>query len=151
MSDSDRLTPPLEALYWSQYGTWYPIFRKHAPKSTVIDIDGVQPELLSWLDSDTFVLPDGSGPSTLPQTNDSSSELSDDENEKEEQEPVMLDKLDTKIRQVTQHYSSQQAPPPPRNPNHHRKERFDRNSSSKSGLPLPDPTSFAVLSAPLTS
>lgn len=104
MSDSDRLTPPLEALYWSQYGTWYPIFRKHAPKSTVIDIDGVQPELLSWLDSDTFVLPDGSGPSTLPQTNNSSSELSDDENEKEEQEPVMLDKLDTKIRQVVDKY-----------------------------------------------
>ena len=45
----DPLTPPLEALYWTQYGTWYPIFRRHAPKSTVIDLDDVQPQLLDWL------------------------------------------------------------------------------------------------------
>lgn len=108
-TSSDPLTPPIEALYWTQYGIWYPIFRKHAPKSTIIEIDSVQPELLSWLDSETFVLPEGSGPSTLPhnRTASASSELSDEEDEdeqEEEQEVVKLEKLDAKIREVVEKY-----------------------------------------------
>ncbi|SNX87549.1 related to CDC123 - protein controls the cell cycle by controlling eIF2gamma abundance [Melanopsichium pennsylvanicum] len=60
----DPLTPPLEALYWTQYSQWYSIFRNNAPKSTLIDIDTVQPELLDWLVSDTFVLPQDSAVSS---------------------------------------------------------------------------------------
>ncbi|CBQ69822.1 related to CDC123-protein controls the cell cycle by controlling eIF2gamma abundance [Sporisorium reilianum SRZ2] len=112
----DPLTPPLEALYWTQYGTWYPIFRRHAPKSTVIDIDDVQPQLLDWLDADTFVLPDGSGPSTLPtphqheSSRSSSSTASEDGDEDEEEdegeEAVKLPALDSAIRAVIRKYDS---------------------------------------------
>ncbi|TKY90313.1 hypothetical protein EX895_000311 [Sporisorium graminicola] len=109
---SEPLTPPLEALYWTQYGTWYPIFRKHAPKSTVIDIETVQPQLLEWLNSDTFVLPDGSGPSASFSSDDASSEFSDEDcgeaeeekSEEEEEEVVKLEALDTAIRAVIAKY-----------------------------------------------
>ncbi|EST08724.1 hypothetical protein PSEUBRA_001806 [Kalmanozyma brasiliensis GHG001] len=116
----DPLAPPLEALYWTQYSVWYPIFRRHAPKSTVIDIAQVQPELLGWLESETFVLPEGSGPSTLPDSNraSSSSSLSSDEaeddrdaakgegdsDEEEEQPAVRLDAMDSTIRSIIAKY-----------------------------------------------
>lgn len=108
------LTPPLEALYWTQYGQWYPIFRKHAPKSTVIDIRTVEPRFLDWLGADTFILPDGSGPSTLPRfssANSTGSSLShsDDEDEDEEAEEaeavVRLSSLDAAIRAVVERYN----------------------------------------------
>lgn len=110
------LTPPLEALYWTQYSSWYPLFRKHAPKSTVIDINSVQPELLAWLDSDTFVLPEGSGPSTYyhkdspsspSSSHDDRSQSNENEDEEEgeqETEPVKLEKLDQAIRAAIEKY-----------------------------------------------
>ncbi|CDR98981.1 related to CDC123-protein controls the cell cycle by controlling eIF2gamma abundance [Sporisorium scitamineum] len=108
----DTLTPPIEALYWTQYGVWYPIFRKHAPKSTVIDIDTVQPQLLDWLDADTFVLPDGSGPSSthiVSEDSSSNSFHSTDqseagEEEDEEEGVVKLPALDSAIRAVIAKY-----------------------------------------------
>ncbi len=116
-TQSIPLTPPLEALYWTQYSTWYPLFRKHAPKSTIIDIDAVQPELLDWLESETFVLPEGSGPSTLPSSDSansspsaSGSSLDGRSNEEEEEdedlpaEPVKLEALDRAIRNVIAKY-----------------------------------------------
>ena len=116
-SHSDPLTPPLEALYWTQYGTWYPIFRRHAPKSTVIDLDSVQPELIDWMDSETFVLPDGSGPSTTVADNtsssnssssssSSSSSCSEGDADYQEQQPVRLPNLDAAIRSVISKYDS---------------------------------------------
>ncbi|KAJ9475394.1 Cell division cycle protein 123 [Pseudozyma hubeiensis] len=110
----DPLTPPHTALYWTSYGTWYPIFRKHAPKSTVIDIPSIQPELLDWLDSDTFVLPDGSGPSTTTATTSatissvsshSSSSSSSSDSEEEPEPSVKLPNLDAAIRDVIEKYS----------------------------------------------
>lgn len=118
----DPLTSPSSALYWTSYGTWYPIFRKHAPKSTVIDIGTVQPELLDWLESDTFVLPEGSGPSTaststakvtaLSASSSSSCSSSEDaeqadegdESEDAEEQVVKLDALDKAIRDVVEKY-----------------------------------------------
>ena len=113
---SEPLTAPFEALYWTQYGTWYPLFRKHAPKSTVIDIDAVQPELLHWFEAETFVLPDGSGPSTSSlsnHTNCSSSSLStlsdatdeaDDDEEDDGEKAIRLPSLDAAIRAVVDKY-----------------------------------------------
>lgn len=116
MATPDPLAPPLEALYWTQYSTWYPIFRKHAPKSTVIDIDAVQPELLGWLESDTFVLPEGSGPSTSSNgvassssSAASSSAYSDEDQDADEDSPeeaIKLEALDARIRQVIEKYDS---------------------------------------------
>lgn len=107
-SSSEPLTPPLEALYYTQYSIWYPLFRKHAPKSTVIDIASVQPELLSWLESDTFVLPEGSGPSTsFAETSNENSDLNDEDEEsddEDEAEPVKLEALDKAIREVIEKY-----------------------------------------------
>ncbi|GAC98465.1 cytoplasm protein [Pseudozyma hubeiensis SY62] len=107
----DPLTPPHTALHWTSYGTWYPIFRKHAPKSTVIDIPSTQPELLDWLDSGTFVLPDGSGPSTITATTSatissvSSHSSFSDSDEEEPEQALSLPKLDAAIRDVISKYS----------------------------------------------
>ncbi|GAC77362.1 uncharacterized conserved protein [Moesziomyces antarcticus T-34] len=106
---SSPLTPPLEALYWTQYGQWYPIFRKHAPKSTLIDISTVEPRFLDWLGADIFILPDGSGPSTFPRfssANSSASNLShsDSDDDEEGGNVVRLESLDAAIRAVVERY-----------------------------------------------
>ncbi len=106
---SSPLTPPLEALYWTQYGQWYPIFRKHAPKSTLIDIPTVEPRFLDWLGADTFILPDGSGPSTLARfssANSSASSLSHSHSDDDEEgeNGVRLESLDAAIRAVVERY-----------------------------------------------
>lgn len=102
---SDPLTSPVEALYWTQYGTWYPLFRKHAPKSTIIDIDSTQPELLTWLESDTFVLPEGSGPSTYPSADQDSED--DDDDAEEPEQAIKLEALDRAIRAVVEKYDGE--------------------------------------------
>ncbi|KIS66803.1 cell proliferation protein CDC123 [Mycosarcoma maydis] len=113
VESADPLTPPNSALYWTSYGTWYPIFRKHAPKSTVIDIGTVQPELIHWLDSDTFILPEGSGPGTssaqicsssCSSSSCSSSAQAESEEDAQIKEAIQLSALDAEIRRVVSNY-----------------------------------------------
>ncbi|PWY96822.1 D123-domain-containing protein [Testicularia cyperi] len=108
------LTPPTDALYWTQYPVWYPIFRKHAPKSSLINISTTQPEFVRWMETDSITLPVGSGPSTAPPkissipspsasvASDESD--SDDDDDEDEEEPVRLEQLDSAIRKVLEKY-----------------------------------------------
>ena len=42
------------------FSAWYPAFRKHSPKATVIK--PLKPEFLDYLQADGVFLPEGSGP-----------------------------------------------------------------------------------------
>lgn len=96
------LTSPSDALYYTQYGTWYPLFRKHAPKSTVLNVSSIQPEFLEWMQMETIVLPSGSGPSRS--TSDPSTNHSDDDSESADALEVTLDALNDEIRRVLLKY-----------------------------------------------
>ncbi|PWY97784.1 D123-domain-containing protein [Testicularia cyperi] len=118
MCETDKLelglTPPTDALYWTQYPVWYPIFRKHAPKSSLINISTTQPEFVQWMETDSITLPAGSGPSTAPpkissipsHSSSAASDKSDsdDDDDEDEEEPVRLEQLDSAIRKVLEKY-----------------------------------------------
>ncbi|WFD30067.1 hypothetical protein MSPP1_001081 [Malassezia sp. CBS 17886] len=55
------LTDTYDALYGTQYGVWYRDARRFAPKTTVVDVEAVEPTFLDWLDADSLVLGDDGG------------------------------------------------------------------------------------------
>lgn len=103
------LTDATEALLATQYGSWYPKLRKHAPKSTILDIESIQPEFLAWLDEDAVVLSDANDwrdPSQKPARRNVQAEarevLSDDSDD-EDDEP-QFPALNAKLFEVLDKY-----------------------------------------------
>lgn len=62
MSSSSAEFPPLTraAVLACQFSSWYPTFRKHSPKATVIR--PLEDRFIDYLESDGLFLPEGSGP-----------------------------------------------------------------------------------------
>lgn len=107
-----------------QFSAWYPTFRKHSPKSTVIK--PLEDRFIQYLESDGLFLPEGSGPMgyVIPgkslaslthrfplRRTDRVSELSDDEDSRNGSESeddqswqVTFPELDTDIRRVLSKY-----------------------------------------------
>lgn len=101
-----------DALYHTQYGTWYPLFKKHAPKSSILNISLIQPEFIDWMQKETIVLPTGSGPSTMPSNltsrsssgSDVSAYADDEDADSDSTREVRLDALDAEIRRILLKY-----------------------------------------------
>lgn len=101
---------PTEALALTQYGSWYPKLRKHAPKSTVINLDELQPEFLTWLEEDGLVLADANdardgATQRVPRNVEQEARevLSDDE-EDEEDAPPQFPALNARIFELIDQY-----------------------------------------------
>lgn len=48
-----------------QFSSWYPRFKRHAPKATIIRPIPQEEELIEYLESNGLFLPEGSGPNGL--------------------------------------------------------------------------------------
>ncbi|GAA5967703.1 hypothetical protein JCM11641_005740 [Rhodosporidiobolus odoratus] len=107
---ADDIFPPLTTsdVLACQFSTWYPAYKRVAPKATVLRPIPHEQEFLEYLESDGLFLPEGSGPMGV-------SELSDSEDEEEESEPdsdsddepakqFAFPHLDAEIRSVLDKY-----------------------------------------------
>ncbi|WFC97579.1 hypothetical protein MYAM1_000294 [Malassezia yamatoensis] len=102
---------PIEALYLSQYGNWYPKLRKYAPKSTIINLDELQPEFLEWFEEDGVILSEANdlrepGTKTRRDVNQEAGEvLSDDDSDDSDtnKEPQFTE-LNAKIYDIIDKY-----------------------------------------------
>ncbi|WFD05982.1 hypothetical protein MVES1_001320 [Malassezia vespertilionis] len=103
------LTDPTDALLQTQYGAWYPHNRSIAPKSTILNLDEMEPDFVKWLDEDGLVLADANDtadPKPRPTRNAAEDDnvMSDasDEDTSEPQFPI----LNAKIRTVLADYGA---------------------------------------------
>ncbi|KWU47261.1 D123-domain-containing protein, partial [Rhodotorula sp. JG-1b] len=88
-----------------QFSSWYPRFRRIAPKATTVRPLPEDEHLIDFLEADGLFLPEGSGPMGSVQI----SELSDSESEEEEadddEQPVFsFPRLDAEIRSALEKY-----------------------------------------------
>ena len=100
---------PLEALALTQYGSWYPKLRKHAPKSAVINLDELQPEFLTWLEEDGLVLSDANDARGATQrvrrnVEQEAREVLSDDDEDEEDAPPQFPALNARIYELIDKY-----------------------------------------------
>lgn len=105
-ADAAAATAPAVALARTQYGAWYPALRRHAPKSTVLDVESIEPGFVAWLESDGLFLPRGSD--TAPQRHGNEDEaeamsLPSDDDEEPEEAPE-FPALNAKLREVIEEY-----------------------------------------------
>ena len=101
---------PIDALYQTQYGTWYPKLRQCAPKSAVLNLDELQPEFLDWLEEDGLVLSeanDARGPRERVRRNveQEAREVLSDEEDDEEDEP-QFPALNARIYEILDKYGA---------------------------------------------
>lgn len=125
--DRDSVFPPLHTadVLACQFSSWYPRFKRIAPKATIVRPLPEDEHLIDFLEADGLILPEGSGPMgsvvkqlvhgfylllTLPIGYlDSISELSDSESEQEDDadddQPVFsFPRLDAEIRSALEKY-----------------------------------------------
>ncbi|GAA5979682.1 hypothetical protein JCM5350_003811 [Sporobolomyces pararoseus] len=90
-----------------QFSSWYPRFKRHAPKATIIRPIPQEEELLEYLESDGLFLPEGSGPNGISELSDSESDEEEEEDSDSDDEPVKqfsFPQLDAEIRSVLSRY-----------------------------------------------
>ncbi|GAA5950528.1 hypothetical protein JCM3765_000519 [Sporobolomyces pararoseus] len=90
-----------------QFSCWYPRFKRHAPKATIIRPIPQEEELLEYLESDGLFLPEGSGPNGISDLSDSESEEEEEADSDSDDEPVKqfsFPQLDAEIRSVLSRY-----------------------------------------------
>ncbi|GAA5902557.1 hypothetical protein JCM6882_009316 [Rhodosporidiobolus microsporus] len=104
--------PPLRTadVLACQFSSWYPLFKRHAPKATVIRPIPQEEEFLEYLESDGLILPEGSGPmgvSELSDSEDEEEEERDPDSDSDDDEPpkqFAFPHLDAEIRSVLARY-----------------------------------------------
>lgn len=104
------LTPVHLALEHTRFSQWFPRYRRHTIKATILDLKTIQPDFVEWLDEDTLVLPKNSESTLLRQgspvhaPDDPESDTSDDEGDGVQ--PRDFGALNAKIRQVIEDYEA---------------------------------------------
>ncbi|POY75119.1 hypothetical protein BMF94_1749 [Rhodotorula taiwanensis] len=85
-----------------QFSSWYPRFKRHAPKATVIRPLPEDEDLVAFLEADGLFLPEGSGPMGISDLSDSDEEEEDSD---DEQQPTFsFPRLDAEIRAALAKY-----------------------------------------------
>ncbi|GAA5921636.1 hypothetical protein JCM3775_001741 [Rhodotorula graminis] len=115
-SANSPLFPPLHTrdVLACQFSSWYPLFKRHSPKATVLRPIPHEADFLDYLESDGLFLPEGSGPMGLSELSDSddddppadpsaSSHDSDDDDD-EPARQFSFPHLDAEIRAVLERY-----------------------------------------------
>lgn len=94
-----------------QFSSWYPRFKRHAPKATIIKPIPHEEELLEYLESDGLFLPEGSGPNGISELSDSDSDeergdtsSSGSDSDDEPAKQFSFPQLDAEIRSVLSRY-----------------------------------------------
>lgn len=90
------------ALHYTRFANWFPLYRRHSPKATIIDLLELQPDFVDWLQEDGIILPRDSDDETYVDSDKSEDEASDDG--EEEAEGRDFDALNARIRQVLSLY-----------------------------------------------
>ncbi|GAA6062768.1 hypothetical protein JCM10212_006881 [Sporobolomyces blumeae] len=109
-ADGPRVFPPLykRDVLACQFSAWYPLFKRHSPKATVLRPIPQEEELLEYLESDGLFLPEGSGPNGISELSDSDSDDDDDAASTISSEPpakqFSFPHLDAEIRSVLSRY-----------------------------------------------
>ncbi|GAA5984114.1 hypothetical protein JCM10908_006056 [Rhodotorula pacifica] len=107
-TDHDReLFPPLYTsdVLACQFSTWYPRFKRMAPKATIIRPLPEDEHLIDFLEADGLFLPEGSGPMGISELSDSDSGEEEEEAGDEEAPPVFsFPRLDAEIRSALEKY-----------------------------------------------
>jgi hypothetical protein len=105
------VTSPQLALHHTRFSNWFPLYRRHSPKATVIDLLTVQPDFVNWLEEDGLILPRDSDieeqPNDFDDEDDSERDDSNDDDDDDEEaaaEPRNFDPLNARIRQVLSAY-----------------------------------------------
>ncbi|PWN92538.1 D123-domain-containing protein [Acaromyces ingoldii] len=106
---SSSTLPPLTsaplALQHTRFSSWFPLYRRHSPKATILDLSTLQPDFLEWLEEDGLVLPTESGDAPSPPSSLSGEEEEEeDDDDDEEAEARNFDGLNERIRRVIQDY-----------------------------------------------
>ena len=97
------ITPAHLALHHTRFANWFPLYRRHTPKATVIDVLDVQPDFVDWLQEDGIVLPQDSEDSR--DGDEGLSDYSEGSDDGEvPAEPRNFDALNERIRQVLAGY-----------------------------------------------
>ncbi|GAA5907048.1 hypothetical protein JCM5296_006577 [Sporobolomyces johnsonii] len=111
MAESAPLFPPLHTsdVLACQFSSWYPSFKRAAPKATIIRPIPHEDDFLEYLDSDGLFLPEGSGPNGISELSDSEDEDDEpDEDDSDDDEPprkvFSFPHLDAEIRAVLARY-----------------------------------------------
>lgn len=104
------ITPTQLALHHTRFSNWFPLYRRHSPKATVIDLLSIQTDFVDWLEEDGIVLPKDSEEEEYSIDRISLNDLNgnddgeQEEEEEEEAEPRNFDPLNERIRQVLSTY-----------------------------------------------
>ncbi|GAA5958037.1 hypothetical protein JCM8115_001109 [Rhodotorula mucilaginosa] len=101
--DRDSVFPPLYTadVLACQFSSWYPRFKRIAPKATIVRPLPEDEHLIEFLEADGLFLPEGSGPMGISELSDSESE----EEEADEDQPVFsFPRLDAEIRSALEKY-----------------------------------------------
>lgn len=103
--DVPAITPTFLALQCTRFSSWFPQYRRHTPKATLIDLLSVQADFLEWLEEDGIVLPQDSEDEVKQgSSDDSEDESASEEPEEDDVEPRRFDALNEKIRQIISTY-----------------------------------------------
>ncbi|ORY84107.1 D123-domain-containing protein [Leucosporidium creatinivorum] len=96
--------PPLTraAVLACQFSSWYPTFRKHSPKATVIK--PLEDRFIDYLESDGLFLPEGSGPMGVSELSDDEDSRNGSESEDDQSWQVTFPELDADIRRILTKY-----------------------------------------------
>lgn len=102
-------TPSVIALQHTRFANWFPLYRRHSPKATVIDLLALQPDFLDWLNEDGLVLPLHSddaplGSADVQEIDDVGLESVSDDDDADEAEPRDFSALNQRIRQIIDQY-----------------------------------------------
>jgi hypothetical protein len=97
------ITPAQLALHYTRFANWFPLYRRHSPKATIIDLLDLQPDFVDWLQEDGIVLPRGSDDEPYVDSDKSDDDEMSDDGE-EEAEARNFDVLNDRIRQVLSAY-----------------------------------------------
>lgn len=96
--------PPLHTadVLACQFSSWYPRFKRIAPKATIVRPLPEDEHLIDFLEADGLILPEGSGPMGISELSDSESEQEDDA---DDDQPVFsFPRLDAEIRSALEKY-----------------------------------------------
>jgi hypothetical protein len=96
------ITPAQLALHHTRFANWFPLYRRHSQKATIVDLLDLQPDFVDWLQEDGILLPKDSDDEQYVDSDKSDDEESDDG--EEEAAGRNFDTLNARIRQVISAY-----------------------------------------------
>jgi len=98
------ITSPQLALHHTRFLNWFPLYRRHSPKATIIDLLTLQPDFVEWLEEDGLILPRDSDIEGGANETEDYGDDNEDEEDDESVEPRDFDSLNARIRQVLSTY-----------------------------------------------